>query len=75
MQWTELAFLHWPVAKESLQRLLPAGVEVETHSGDAWLGIVPFRMRRTRIRGLPPMPTGQVRRKVVAADADGARVP
>ena len=57
MQWTELAFLHWPVAKESLQRLLPAGVEVETHSGDAWLGIVPFRMRRTRIRGLPPMPT------------------
>ncbi len=57
MQWTDLLFLHWPVPKEPLQRLLPAGVEIETHGGDAWLGIVPFMMRRTRLRGLPPLPT------------------
>ncbi|MEQ1632438.1 MAG: DUF2071 domain-containing protein [Planctomycetota bacterium] len=57
MQWTDLAFLHWPVATSALQRLLPAGVEVETYDGSAWLGIVPFCMRRTRIRGLPPLPT------------------
>ena len=56
MQWTDLAFLHWPVPKDALQRLVPRGVEVETFDGDAWLGIVPFCMRKTRIRGLPPLP-------------------
>lgn len=57
MQWTELVFLHWPVDPRAIQRLLPPGLEVDTHGGDAWLGIVPFRMRRTRFRFLPPLPT------------------
>jgi uncharacterized protein YqjF (DUF2071 family) len=40
-----------------VQRLLPAGVEVETFDGSAWLGVVPFRMVRTRWRWLPRLPT------------------
>ena len=56
MQWTDLAFLHWPVPKEALQPLLPEGLEVETFDGDAWLGIVPFVMRKTRIRCMPAIP-------------------
>lgn len=57
MQWTELAFLHWPVDPAPLRRLLPSGLELDTRDGDAWLGVVPFRMRRTRVRWLPPLPT------------------
>lgn len=57
MDWRDLVFLHWPVPAAALQRLLPDGVEVETHSGTAWLGIVPFRMVRTRVRWAPPLPT------------------
>ncbi len=57
MDWEDLLFLHWPVEAAVLQRLLPAGLEVETLAGSAWLGVVPFRMARTRFRWLPPLPT------------------
>jgi len=57
MDWRELLFLHWPIDAARLQRHLPAGVEVETFDGRAWLGVVPFRMARTRCRWLPPLPT------------------
>lgn len=57
MHWCDLLFLHWPVPAAALQRLLPRGLEVDTHDGTAWLGVVPFRMARTRLRWLPPLPT------------------
>jgi len=57
MHWEELLFLHWPVEAAVLQERLPAGVEVETFAGSAWLGVVPFRMARTRWRCMPPLPT------------------
>ena len=57
MRWEELLFLHWPVAAAALRPHLPAGLELETFDGTAWLGVVPFRMARTRFRWLPPMPT------------------
>lgn len=57
MDWQDLLFLHWPVAAAALQRHLPVGVEVETFDGLGWLGIVPFRMARTRFRWLPPLPS------------------
>jgi uncharacterized protein YqjF (DUF2071 family) len=57
MDWEDLLFLHWRVPGDSLQPHLPAGVEVETFDGTAWLGVVPFRMARTRLRGLPRVPT------------------
>jgi uncharacterized protein YqjF (DUF2071 family) len=57
MDWEDLLFLHWPVDAAVLQECLPPGVEVETFGGTAWLGVVPFRMARTRWRCLPPVPT------------------
>jgi uncharacterized protein len=57
MRWTDLAFLHWKVPADALRRHLPAGLELDTYDGDAWLGIVPFRMEDVRVRGLPPIPT------------------
>jgi uncharacterized protein YqjF (DUF2071 family) len=42
--WTALTFLHWRFPPNLVQRLLPAGLDVETRDGDAWVGLVPFLM-------------------------------
>lgn len=54
--WEHLLFLHWPVAVDALAWRLPAGLELDTFDGEAWLGVVPFRMAWVRPRGLPPVP-------------------
>lgn len=56
MDWEDLLFLHWAVEPGALAPHLPRGLELETCEGCAWLGVVPFRMARTRWRGLPPLP-------------------
>jgi uncharacterized protein YqjF (DUF2071 family) len=56
MQWHELAFLHWPVPAAQLRPLIPAGLELQTFDGAAWLGVVPFTMKGTRPRFLPVLP-------------------
>src|SRR5438132_10787496 len=40
--WREAGFVHWPYAPEVVQRLLPAGLEVDICEGRAWVGLVPF---------------------------------
>lgn len=52
-RWEHLLFLHWPVPSESIARMLPPGLEVDTFGGRAYVGLVPFTMRGVRPRGLP----------------------
>jgi uncharacterized protein YqjF (DUF2071 family) len=54
--WRHLTFLHWPVAVEELQRMLPHGLRVDTCEGVAYVGLVPFTMHSIRLAGLPPLP-------------------
>ncbi|MBZ2187043.1 MAG: DUF2071 domain-containing protein [Bryobacter sp.] len=54
--WRDLLFAHWPVEAGRIAPLLPAGLEVDTHEGQAWVGIVPFRMSGVRPRFLPAVP-------------------
>jgi uncharacterized protein len=54
--WVDLAFLHWRVDEDAVRTLVPAGLELETFDGAAWLGIVPFLLTGLRLRGLPPLP-------------------
>ncbi|HZL36456.1 MAG TPA: DUF2071 domain-containing protein [Tepidisphaeraceae bacterium] len=56
MRWHELLFMHWPIRPGLLRPLLPAGLELDTFDGEAWLGLVPFRMSGVRPRGVPPIP-------------------
>ena len=49
-RWNDLLFAHWPVAAETMAALLPAGLEVDTFDGDAWVGVVPFWMDQVRVR-------------------------
>lgn len=47
---------HWPVAGAELERMLPPELTLETFDGQAWLGVVCYRIRNIRLRGLPPLP-------------------
>lgn len=55
-QWRKLAFLHWRVPADDLQRVIPKSLTIETYDGSAWLGLVPFSMERIRPRWFPPVP-------------------
>lgn len=55
-RWHDLCFAHWPVAPERLRPLVPAALELDTFAGQAYLGLVPFRMSGVRLRGLPALP-------------------
>ena len=54
--WVDVAFIHWPVDAQELQRVVPDSVELETYDGSAWLGVVPMLLTGLRLRGLPPLP-------------------
>ncbi len=49
--WNEIVFVHWRYDPSEVQRLLPAGVEVDTFDGSAWVGLIPFHMDGL---GFPP---------------------
>lgn len=55
-QWYDLLFAHWAVEAGQLREWIPEELEIDTHSGMAWIGVVPFRMRMKR-RGVPGIPT------------------
>jgi uncharacterized protein YqjF (DUF2071 family) len=54
--WTDLLFLHWRVPIDLLRPLVPAGLQIETFDGDAWLGVVPFHIRGLRPWWFPAVP-------------------
>ena len=71
-RWEQLSYLHWPVAPNVVQAMLPSGLEVDTHDGMAWVGLVPFQMRSVGpVRG-PAVPISErsQRRTFVPTSAD-----
>jgi uncharacterized protein YqjF (DUF2071 family) len=55
-RWSTMTFVHWPYRPSVVQRLLPGSLEVETVDGQAWIGLLPFRIQNLRIPGSPPAP-------------------
>lgn len=51
--WYDLTAVHWRYPAKAVQRLLPPGFAVDTFEGNAFVGLIPFHMRRIRIPGLP----------------------
>jgi uncharacterized protein YqjF (DUF2071 family) len=72
--WYDLASIHWPYDPADVQRLLPEDFRVDTCDGAAWVGLIPFHMRRIRLPGCPPFgrwstfPETNVRTYVVTPD-------
>ena len=55
-RWADLTFVHWSYAPGEVQALLPDGLRVDTFDGQAWVSLVPFRMRKAGPTFLPPLP-------------------
>ena len=56
MKWHDLLFIHYPVPVASLRKLIPGPLEIDTFAGQAWIGIVPFRMSGVSPRWMPDLP-------------------
>jgi len=50
--WGKLLFMHWRIEEADLRPLIPAGLELDTFDGTAWIGVIPFTM--WDIRAFPP---------------------
>jgi uncharacterized protein YqjF (DUF2071 family) len=53
-----LLFVHWAVPAEKLRALVPEPLVLDTHGGEAFVGLIPFDMPEVRpVRGWPAVPT------------------
>jgi uncharacterized protein len=50
--WLDVVFLHWRYDVAAVRPRVPAELEIETHDGGAWVGLVTLSMRVSR----PPVP-------------------
>ncbi len=56
MTWHDLLFAHWPVAEVALRPHIPDRLQIDKFHDQAWIGVVPFGMAGTRLRGTPAVP-------------------
>ncbi len=54
--WHDLLFAHWPIPAATMRALIPPPLELDTFEGEAWVGVVPFRMSGVRPRLFPAVP-------------------
>ncbi|MFB6096599.1 MAG: YqjF family protein [Haloferacaceae archaeon] len=74
MAWRDALFAHWPVDPAVVAEKLPDRVEVATHGGDAWLGVVAFVMADIRPRGAPlGLTFGELNLRTYVRDGAGER--
>jgi uncharacterized protein YqjF (DUF2071 family) len=54
--WHDLLFAHWPLPVAALRSHIPTRLAIDTYNGQAWIGVVPFRMSGVRLRATPAVP-------------------
>ena len=54
--WLDVLFAHWAVEPALLRARVPPELDVDLFDGQAWLGIVPFRMSNVAPRAIPALP-------------------
>ncbi len=54
--WHNLLFAHWPVAPEAIRHLIPQDLTLDTYGGQAWVGLIAFRLSGIALRGFPAIP-------------------
>jgi uncharacterized protein len=54
--WHDLLFAHWPLSSQVLRSRVPREFELDLFDGNAWIGIVPFRMTNVAPRGVSSLP-------------------
>lgn len=51
--WNDLLFAHWTVPLDILRAHIPPQLEIDCFEGEAYVGVVPFRMNNVKPRWLP----------------------
>jgi uncharacterized protein len=54
--WENTLWVHWRAAREALREHVPDELQIEDFDGSGWLGIMFFRVRALRARGVLPLP-------------------
>jgi uncharacterized protein YqjF (DUF2071 family) len=54
--WSCISFLHWSYEPATVQRLLPAALQVHAFEGRAWVGVTPFFLEDLRTPVGPALP-------------------
>jgi uncharacterized protein YqjF (DUF2071 family) len=54
--WGKLLFMHWPVPVAAIRPLIPSGLTIDTHEGNAWVALTPFTLWGLRPRFVPELP-------------------
>ncbi len=52
-EWNNALFLHWKVQFETLRKLVPKKLNLDTFDGEAYISLVAFTMQKIRPRNLP----------------------
>jgi uncharacterized protein YqjF (DUF2071 family) len=55
-EWHDLLFAHWALPPEVIRRLVPSQFGLDLWDGQAYVGVVPFEIRKLRPRGISPVP-------------------
>ena len=55
-EWHNLLFLHWPVPISLICNQIPKQLELDTYNNKAWIGIIPFQMKKLRPSYAFPIP-------------------
>src|SRR3954454_18417898 len=55
-EWHDLLFAHWALPAEVVRPLVPPELELDLWNGQAYVAVVPFRIRNLRARGVPSIP-------------------
>jgi uncharacterized protein len=55
-RWRWLTFLHWSYGAETIRRLIPPQLTLDTYEGAAWVGLTPFLLTSLRPPLAPALP-------------------
>ena len=55
-EWRNLTFMHWEVDPKRLAQYIPDGLDLDLFAGKAYVGTIPFEMKKVRPRLLPWVP-------------------
>ena len=55
-EWRNLTLMHWEVDPERLAQYIPDGLDLDLFAGKAYVGTIPFEMKKVRPRLLPWVP-------------------
>ncbi|MBA3523207.1 MAG: DUF2071 domain-containing protein [Geodermatophilaceae bacterium] len=76
-RWCDLTMLHWAVPPAVVAPLLPPGTRPDTLDGHTYVGLIPFRMRRIGVLGMPGLPYlgsfAETNVRLYSVDARGRR--